>query len=154
MSPKLIMLAATLAVGAAVPAAAQYGHNEFSANLRGNAEVPGPGKMNASGMTTVQVNPGRNRICYRINSQNIPRATMAHIHSGRAGVEGPPVVTLRVNSSGEGNSCVGVSRRSLPGAGRFTSPSGPSSLNRCTQSRSVWRSMPPSRAASSRLIPS
>ena len=111
MSPKLIMLAATLAVGAAVPAAAQYGHNEFSANLRGNAEVPGPGKMNASGMATVQVNPGRNRICYRINSQNIPRATMAHIHSGRAGVEGPPVVTLRVNSSGEGNSCVGVSRR-------------------------------------------
>src|SRR5829696_2525001 len=34
------------------------------------------------------------------------------------------------------------------------SPSGPRSLKRCTQSRSVWRSMPPIRAASARLIPS
>ena len=33
-------------------------------------------------------------------------------------------------------------------------PSGPALLNRWTQSRSVWRSMPPTRAASSRLIPS
>jgi hypothetical protein len=32
--------------------------------------------------------------------------------------------------------------------------SGPRSLKRCTQSRSVWRSMPPMRAASSRSIPS
>lgn len=38
--------------------------------------------------------------------------------------------------------------------GAAISPLGPSSLKRCTQSRSVWRSMPPIRAASSRLIPS
>ena len=45
-----------------------------------------------------------------------------------------------------------------PGLGTFDqmslSPSGPCSLNPCTQSRSVWRSMPPIRAASVRFIPS
>lgn len=36
-----------------------------------------------------------------------------------------------------------VSRGAAPGAERSTSPNGPSALNRCTQSRSVCRSMPP-----------
>src|ERR1700682_1266680 len=36
------------------------------------------------------------------------------------------------------------------GALTLIRPSGPRSLKRCTQSRSVWRSMPPMRAASSR----
>jgi hypothetical protein len=38
--------------------------------------------------------------------------------------------------------------------GRSRRPSTPSALNRITQSRSVWRSMPAWRAARSRLIPS
>ena len=111
MSNKLILLAATLAAAIATPAAAQYGGRTFTANLRANAEVPGPGKADARGMATVRVNPGLNRICYTVDSQNIPRATMAHIHAGRAGVAGPPVVTLNVSRRGDGNGCVRVSRR-------------------------------------------
>lgn len=111
MTLRLIMLAATLAASAAVPAAAQYGGRSLTANLRANAEVPGPGKTNASGMATVRINPGRNRLCSTIDSQRIPRATAAHIHSGRAGVAGPPVVTLRVNSNGDGNGCTRINRR-------------------------------------------
>ncbi|MET3524509.1 hypothetical protein ABID25_006380 [Mesorhizobium abyssinicae] len=46
------------------------------------------------------------------------------------------------------------SRDAGPGADWSTRPSVPAVLNRCTQSRSVWRSIPPIRAASARLMPS
>src|SRR5215207_6292096 len=51
-------------------------------------------------------------------------------------------------------SCSAERRGGWPFDQRSLSPSGPRSLKRCTQSRSVWRSMPPIRAASARLIPS
>ena len=81
-------IAGTAANGQAVPA------QRLTANLTAAAEVPGPGKLNASGSALVRVNPVRNRICYTVNFQRIPGVTMAHIHSGRRGVAGPPVITL------------------------------------------------------------
>ena len=48
----------------------------------------------------------------------------------------------------------GREARRLPFDQLSFSPSGPHSLKRCTQSRRVWRSMPPIRAAAARLIPS
>src|SRR5215212_3038483 len=51
-------------------------------------------------------------------------------------------------------SCSAERRGGWPFDQLSLSPSGPRSLKRCTQSRSVWRSMPPIRAASARLIPS
>jgi len=82
----------------------------LSAQLRANAEVPGPGKMDARGNATVRVTPGRNRVCYSVSYRNIPQATMAHIHSGAVGVAGPPVVTLRMPRNGMSDGCANVSR--------------------------------------------
>jgi hypothetical protein len=80
------------------------------AALRANAEVPGPGNTDARGNATVRITPGRNRVCYSVTYRNIPQATMAHIHSGRAGVAGPPVVTLRMPRGGMSDGCANVSR--------------------------------------------
>ncbi len=110
MSIKSVLLAAAIAATATVPATAQYGGRMLSADLRGNAEVPGPGKLDASGSATVRINPGQNRLCYTLSSMRIPRATIAHIHSGRAGVAGPPVLTLRAPSNGRIAECVPVAR--------------------------------------------
>ena len=78
--------------------------------MRGNLEIPGPGKLDARGTADVRVTPGRNRVCYDVDYRNIPQATMAHIHAGRAGVAGPPVLTLRMPSGGTSRACANVSR--------------------------------------------
>src|ERR1700747_252992 len=50
--------------------------------------------------------------------------------------------------------CVSLRIGGLPGALRGLSPSGPSALNRITQSRTIWSVTPPIFAASLRLMPS
>lgn len=97
-------IAGTAAIGQAVPA------QRLTANLTGGAEVPGPGKLNASGSATVRVNPQQRRVCYTVSFQRIPNATMAHIHSGRRGVAGPPVVTLQRAGQNRFQSCTAVTR--------------------------------------------
>lgn len=94
MRMPLLLAAAAAATIATTPLAAQGRAQRFSANLTGAAEVPRPGKMNASGSAVVRVNPAERRVCYTVNFRNIPNATMAHIHSGPRGVAGPPVITL------------------------------------------------------------
>ena len=96
--------AGTAAIGQAVPA------QRLTANLTGAAEVPGPGKLNASGSAVVRVNPQQRRVCYTVTFQRIPNVTMAHIHSGRRGVAGPPVVTLQRAGRNRFESCTAVSR--------------------------------------------
>jgi hypothetical protein len=80
------------------------------ATLRGQSEVPGPGKNDARGSATVTVNNGSNRVCYTVRVRNLPRPTMAHIHRGAVGVAGPPVVTLRTPVTGLSNGCARVPR--------------------------------------------
>src|SRR6516165_7759324 len=50
--------------------------------------------------------------------------------------------------------CSSLSLGGAPGEGMLVRPSGPCSLNRITQSRNVWRSIPPILAASFREAPS
>lgn len=103
------MILAAVATGAAVASAPGPGRPLY-ANLRGSLEIPGPGKLDARGMAEVRVAPGRNRVCYDIDYRSIPLATMAHIHSGRTGVGGPPVVTLRMPMGGTSRGCATISR--------------------------------------------
>jgi len=62
---------------------------------------------------------------------------------------GPSFTSLATSAS-----CSEVSRGFGPGGMRLDSPATPRSLYRCTQSRSVWRSMPHKTAASVRGRPS
>jgi hypothetical protein len=115
-----MFVAAALAT-AATPAIAA--HATYHAVLRGQNEVPGPGKNDARGSATVRVNTASRQVCYDLRFRNLPRPTVAHIHSGAAGVAGPPVVTLRAPAGGMSHGCArvsaGLARDLLRSPGRF-----------------------------------
>jgi len=110
MRTALLLAAAAATTLATAPLGAQVRGQRLTANLTGRAEVPGPGKMNASGYGTVRVNPADRRVCYSVNFRNVPNATMAHIHSGGPRVAGPPVVTLQRAGPRAFQGCTRVAR--------------------------------------------
>ena len=66
---------------------------DFVVNLRGEAEVPGPG--DPDGRSSIAFfDFTEDEICYTIVVDNIGPATAAHIHEAPAGVAGPVVVPL------------------------------------------------------------
>jgi hypothetical protein len=69
---------------------------QLTATLVGANEVPGPGDSDGAGTASIRTQAGLGQICYLLNVSKITLpATAAHIHSGPAGVAGPPVVGLR-----------------------------------------------------------
>jgi hypothetical protein len=64
----------------------------LKANLKGKAEVPGPGDPDGKGKALVRVNPSKGRVCFRLSWKRIAEPTRAHIHKGPKGVAGPIVV--------------------------------------------------------------
>lgn len=68
------------------------GQQTLRATLSGNEEVP-PKNTQATGSATFISADGKS-MSYRIRVMNIDKVTMAHIHSGRTGENGPVVVTL------------------------------------------------------------
>src|SRR5680860_553529 len=67
------------------------GQQKFTAQLSGDQEVP-PIQTNASGMTWFK--PKQDRIEFELNVTNLRGVTMAHIHNGKQGENGPPIVPL------------------------------------------------------------
>jgi hypothetical protein len=78
--------------------------NNFSANLTGANEVP-PADPDGAGTASISTDDATNRICTRLEVRNIGAVTAAHIHRGRAGVNGPPVVTLDAPDDDDSNDC-------------------------------------------------
>jgi CHRD domain len=64
----------------------------FTVELSGNEEVP-PVQTDAKGSAEFTA-PHFDNIGYSVNVSNIDKVTMAHIHSGKMGENGPIVVTL------------------------------------------------------------
>jgi hypothetical protein len=85
--------AATKTGGAAGTTTSSMGQQTFRATLSGNEEVP-PINTQATGSATFTVTTDENGMSYRIHVINIDKVTMAHIHSGKIGQNGPVVVTL------------------------------------------------------------
>jgi len=110
--PKTLSALAVIAAVSLAPAlsAAPTGATGVTlmASLTGSAEVPGPGDADGTGTFAGRLNVGQGQLCYTLTSANLGTLTMAHIHAGKAGVAGPPVVTLRANSPGE--TCMDVDR--------------------------------------------
>ena len=64
---------------------------KFTAQLSGNQQVP-PIQTSASGMAWFK--PMQDNVWFKINVTDIQGITMAHIHSGKQGENGPPIVPL------------------------------------------------------------
>lgn len=101
-----IFLAPMLLAGAmAVPlGAAQAETVTLGATLSG-ANEPDGGDADGAGTFTVEVDADAGDFCYTVTSEKIAAPTMAHIHSGGAGVNGAPVITIDPNGT---DMCIAV----------------------------------------------
>jgi hypothetical protein len=88
-------LATVLTVAATSGAHKRFGHrNSLATQLRGSAEVPGPGDPDGRGRAHIELLPGFGTVCFLLDWRKIDDPTDAHIHRGRRGVAGPIVVPL------------------------------------------------------------
>jgi hypothetical protein len=67
--------------------------SRFTAKLRGRFEVP-PVRTNARGSAHFRLSEDGTRLFFKIFLEDIEDVTVAHIHLGEKGVNGPVVVTL------------------------------------------------------------
>jgi hypothetical protein len=89
-----LMLITTALTSSIIPVfAAQHGgeKQKFTAQLSGDQQVP-PVQTSASGMAWFK--PMQDSVAFEVNVSNIQGVTLAHIHSGKQGENGPPVVPL------------------------------------------------------------
>ena len=63
-----------------------------------------------SGTAAVTLNPGREEVCYTIDSTGLVNVTAAHIHVHPSGAV---VVPTPVNASGDGSGCVHLARATI-----------------------------------------
>ena len=130
MTKRLVtLMAVLLAAAIAVPALAAPAstHSTLLAALSGAEEVGG-GDPDAVGAAFVQPQRGRT-LCFRLVARNAGDAVAAHIHRGAPGVNGPIVVPLFDDPTGNGEfrrrqRCVrapsaGLARRIQRSPGRF-----------------------------------
>ncbi len=66
-------------------------NEKFNAKLSGQEEVP-PVQTTASGMAWFK--PMQDKVWFKLNVTDMQGVTQAHIHTGKQGENGPPVVTL------------------------------------------------------------
>ena len=58
-----------------------------------------------TGYIGVVIDPPKGQICYILNVANVDTPTMAHIHQGGPGQDGPPVVPLLTPTNGSSGEC-------------------------------------------------
>lgn len=99
-----------LAGSAAVsPAWGQGALKMVSANLYGEQVPDGAGAGEGpSGDFMGELDADGGQICYYLEIAGLDDVTMAHIHEGKVGKSGPPVVTLTVEGADEDEVCVDV----------------------------------------------
>jgi len=110
-----LFAAATLGAqgaGAGVPRAdnssprQQEGPITYTVDMKAGMETP-PNDGNASGHAKLTV--GEHKLRYEIDVSGLSGpATMAHIHIGKLGVSGPPIVTFAVKAAASGKICDGT----------------------------------------------
>lgn len=97
------LLAAALALPLSPALAASV---KLTATLTG-ANEPGGGDGDGTGAFAADIDAETGDLCYTLTAAKIGTATAAHIHTGAAGVNGAPVVTIDVTGA-SGDECVAV----------------------------------------------
>ena len=108
MRPIILYSALSLSVAAvALPATAAT--TKFEVQLKGAAEVPGPGASTGTGEATLTFDTDKSQVCYMLHTTGTDAPTMAHIHKGAAGTAGGVVVPLTAPTNGMSEGCATVS---------------------------------------------
>jgi hypothetical protein len=109
-----VLAAVGLMTALAVPALGGVGDAQrLHTFMEGSQEVPaGSGDPNGTGEATIRLRRQERQVCHNMSWTGIRPATIAHIHRGAVGVDGPPVVDLFVGRREDGSrGCTsGVSR--------------------------------------------
>ena len=74
------------------------GEQKFTAKMTGKDEVP-PHDTKATGNAEFTLSADGKTMSYKVDVNNIDKVTVAHIHQGKLGENGPPVVWLFNSSS-------------------------------------------------------
>lgn len=106
MRYKLVLSPMLIVAAAAMPAAAQAASVKLAATLDGASE-PGGGDTDGTGAFAADVDADAGDFCYTLTAAKTSKPTMAHVHTGAAGANGPPVITVDVTGTG-GDECVAV----------------------------------------------
>jgi CHRD domain len=80
---------------------------QYNVKLIGNQEVPGPGDPDGHGTGTVSLNPGPPTVHWNLTYTNLDTVTDAHIHTGAAGVGGPPLIGFGPGTTGGPGTLIG-----------------------------------------------
>jgi len=81
----------------------------FNVMLTG-AQEPGGGDPDGAARAEISISDGLDQLCYDVNDvRGIGPVTAAHIHRGAAGVNGPPVITLKQANEGGFKGCTSKS---------------------------------------------
>jgi hypothetical protein len=106
-----LILTASAAALALAPVAAAAETVVLTANLSGANEVgangPGAGAPDGNGAFRVEINTETGDFCYTLYGEKIAAPTMAHVHTGAAGTNGGPVITMDVTGKGS-DMCIAV----------------------------------------------
>lgn len=102
----LILTGCAAALALAPAAAAAADPVVLTANLSGANEVGG-GAPEGNGAFRVEINTETGDFCYTLYGENIAAPTMAHVHTGAAGTNGGPVITIDVTGKGS-DMCIAV----------------------------------------------
>ncbi|WP_421838982.1 CHRD domain-containing protein [Novosphingobium sp.] len=103
--PALILSSCAAALALA-PVAASAETVVLTANLSGANEVGG-GAPEGNGAFRVEINTDTGDFCYTLYGEKIAAPTMAHVHTGAAGANGAPVITMDVTGKGS-DMCIAV----------------------------------------------
>jgi hypothetical protein len=97
MGSRFAVLFAGLAIVLALAGVATAGNGgrPLSTSLTGASEAPGPGDPNATGVASLRLNQGQERVCFDVSWADVDGVVSAgHIHIAPVGDPGPIVVTL------------------------------------------------------------
>lgn len=92
---KALLLAPALIGALAIASPALAGPVKLNAVLSGANETGG-GDADGTGHFTAEADADSGDFCYTLAADKIAAPTAAHVHSGAAGQDGAPVVTLEV----------------------------------------------------------
>lgn len=111
VSARSLILTAIAAPLALAPIAASAETVILTANLSGANETGG-GAPNGNGALRAEVNSETGDFCYTLYAEKTSAPTMAHVHTGAAGTNGAPLITIDVTGKGS-DMCIAIEPEKL-----------------------------------------